>query len=168
MSAEARLVELGIILPEVLMPRPTIVAARRAADLVFVSGRGPGPRPDGGAWSGKVGADLDLDEARAAARSVGLNLLAAVRAELGSLDGVTACLKVTGIVNAAPGFTRIGDVIDGCSELLLDVFGPEVGRHARTTHGAAELPNDYPVAIDLIVSCQGGAAQAGEVTRSRL
>jgi len=160
MSAEARLAELGISLPDVVRPRPTIVAARRAADLVFVSARGPGPRPDGAAWTGKVGADLDLHEARGAARSVGLNLLAAVRAELGSLDDVTACLKVTGIVNVAPGFTRIGDVIDGCSELLLDVFGPEVGRHARTTHGAAELPNDYPMAVDLVVACTGGSRRA--------
>src|SRR4051812_33434354 len=161
MSAEARLAELSIVLPDVLMPRPTIVAARRAADLVFVSARGPGPKRDGGAWAGKVGADLDLDEARAAARSVGLNLLAAVRAELGTLDAVRACLKVTGIVNVAPGFTRIGDVIDGCSELLLDVFGPEIGRHARTTYGAAELPNDYPVAIDLVVAAVSDADRRG-------
>jgi enamine deaminase RidA (YjgF/YER057c/UK114 family) len=151
LSAESRLVELGIVLPDVAMPRPTIVAARRAGNLVFVSGRGPGPRPDGGTWSGKVGLDVELDEARAAARSVGLNLLAAVRAELGTLDAVKACLKVTGIVNVAPGFTRIGDVVDGCSELLLEVFGEDIGRHARTTHGAAELPNNYPVAIDLVV-----------------
>jgi enamine deaminase RidA (YjgF/YER057c/UK114 family) len=161
MTAESRLAELGIVLPEVLMPRPTIVAARRTADLVFVSGRGPGPKPDGGSWTGKVGADLDLDEARSAARSVALNLLAAVRAELGTLDAVTACLKVSGIVNVAPGFTRIGDVVDGCSELLLDIFGPEIGRHARTTHGAAELPNDYPVAIDLVVACVSGRDPEG-------
>jgi YjgF/chorismate_mutase-like, putative endoribonuclease len=153
MTAEARLAELGIVLPDVLMPRPTIVAARRAGDLLFLSARGPGQKPGGGTCTGKVGRDLDLDEARAAARSVGLNLLAAVRNELGTLDGVTACLKVTGIVNVAPGFTRIGDVVDGCSQLLLDVFGEEIGRHARTTHGAAELPNDYPVAIDLVVAC---------------
>lgn len=157
MTAEGRLAELGIVLPAVAMPRPTIVAARRAGDLVFVSGRGPGPKPGGGAWTGKVGADLDLEEAKAAARSVGLNLLAAVREELGTLDAVTACLKVSGIVNVAPGFTRIGDVVDGCSELLLEVFGPDIGRHARTTQGAAELPNDYPVAIDLVVACVSGA-----------
>src|SRR3954447_3052418 len=161
MTAEARLVELGIVLPQVTMPRPTIVAARRAGELVFVSGRGPAPRPDGGAWTGKVGADLDLDEARSAARSVGLNLLAAVRDELGTLDAVAACLKVTGIVNVASGFTRIGDVVDGCSELLLDVFGSEIGRHARTTYGAAELPNDYPVAIDLVVAAVSDADRRG-------
>src|SRR5262249_59699767 len=96
--------------------------------------------------------DLDLEQAKAAARSVGLNLLAAVRRELGTLDAVTACLKVTGIVNVASGFTRIGDVVDGCSQLLLDVFGEEIGRHARTTHGAAELPNDYALAIDLVIA----------------
>jgi enamine deaminase RidA (YjgF/YER057c/UK114 family) len=80
-----------------------------------------------------------------------LNLLAALRQELGSLDEVIECVKVTGIVNCAPGFTAIGDVIDGCSELLIEVFGGAAGRHARTTLGAAELPNDYPVVVDLVV-----------------
>jgi enamine deaminase RidA (YjgF/YER057c/UK114 family) len=153
-GAEHRLAELGIDLPAAVAPRPTIVTARRIGDLVYLSGRGPTGSPDGRRFAGKVGLDLDLDEAREAARVVGLNLLAAVRAELGSLDEVTACVKVFGIVNVAPGFTQIGDVVDGCSELLLAVFGDDVGRHARTTMGAAELPNDYAVAIDLIVAAR--------------
>lgn len=151
-GAERRLAELGIQLPPALAPRPTIVTARRVGDLVYLSGRGPTGSPDGRQFVGKVGRDLDLEEAKEAARVVGLNLLAAIRAELGSLDEVAACVKVVGIVNCAPGFTRIGDVVDGCSELLLSVFGDDIGRHARTTMGAAELPNDYSVAIDLIVA----------------
>lgn len=150
--AQRRLEEMGIVLPEVVMPRPTIVAARRVGELVYCSGRGPSGSPDGRTFSGKVGRDLDLAQAKAAARVVGLHLLAAIHAELGTLDDVRHCVKVFGMVNAAPGFTQIGDVIDGCSELLLEVFGPDIGAHARTTMGAAELPNDYPVAIDLIVA----------------
>jgi enamine deaminase RidA (YjgF/YER057c/UK114 family) len=111
-----------------------------------------------GAPTGKVGRDLDPEAAREAARQVGLQLLAALRAEVGSLDEVVACVKVTGAVNCAPGFTATGDVIDGCSRLLLEVFGDEVGRHVRTTIGAAELPNDYPVVIDLIVAVRPAAA----------
>lgn len=149
---EDRLQALGLRLPPAVHARPTIVLAQRAGDLVFLSGRGPTGAPGGERYSGKVGRDLDPGAAKAAARLVGLNLLAGLQAELGSLDAVTQCVKVTGIVNCAPGFTAIGDVVDGCSELLLEVFGPRVGRHARTTLGAAELPNDYAVAIDLIVA----------------
>jgi enamine deaminase RidA (YjgF/YER057c/UK114 family) len=150
--AMRRLEQMGIVLPDVAMPRPTIVAARRVGDLIYCSGRGPSGSPDGRTFIGKVGQDLDVAQAKLAARVVGLYLLAAIHAELGTLDDVTQCVKVFGMVNVAPGFTHIGDVIDGCSELLLDVFGPEIGAHARTTMGAAELPNDYPVAIDLIVA----------------
>ncbi|MEA2622442.1 MAG: hypothetical protein QOH61_1352 [Chloroflexota bacterium] len=136
------------------MPRPTIVAAQRVGDLVFLSGRGPTGAVPERTFAGKVGRDLDLAEAKEAARAVAINLLAALRRELGSLDDVAQVVKVFGMVNVAPGFTQIGDVVDGCSELLLAVFGEEVGAHARTTMGAAELPNDYPVAIDLIVAAR--------------
>jgi enamine deaminase RidA (YjgF/YER057c/UK114 family) len=159
-GAEARLAHLGIQLPELVAPRATIVTARRVGDLVYLSGRGPTGSPDGRMFVGKVGEDLDLAEAKQAARVVGLNLLAAIRAELGSLDEVVACAKVFGIVNCAPGFTQIGDVIDGCSELLLEVFGEAIGKHARTTINAAEMPNHYPVAIDLIVAAMPLTAEA--------
>src|SRR5690606_33589798 len=131
--------------------------ARRAGELVFLSSRGPVGGPGEPFPTGKVGAELDLAQARAAARIVGINLLAALRQELGDLDQVIECVKVQGVVNCAPGFAAIGDVIDGCSELLIEVFGPDAGRHARTTLGAAELPNDYPVVVDLIVRVSPGA-----------
>jgi enamine deaminase RidA (YjgF/YER057c/UK114 family) len=151
-TPEERLVQLGLNLPAATPPRPTIVTARRVGDLVFLSGRGPVGEPGQPFPTGKVGRDLDAAEAKEAAKRVALNLLGALRDELGTLDAVVECVKVTGIVNCAPGFTAIGDVVDGCSELLIDVFGEAAGRHARTTMGAAEMPNDYPVAIDLIVS----------------
>jgi enamine deaminase RidA (YjgF/YER057c/UK114 family) len=151
-GAQARFDALGVKLPVATPPRPTIVTARRVGDLLFLSGRGPTASADDRTYSGKVGHDLDLAQAKDAARACALNLLSAVHTELGSFDEVAACVKVVGIVNCAPGFTRIGDVIDGCSELLLAVFGDDIGRHARTTMGAAELPNDYAVAIELIVA----------------
>ncbi len=147
MSAEARLRELGIELPEAMTPAGGYVAARRTGDLVFVSGQGPWSA--GGLVKGKVGRDLTLEQARDAARLTGLNLLAVLRAELGSLDQVAAIVKVLGMVNCAPGFNATPAVIDGCSELLVQVFG-EAGRHARSAVGMAELPFDIAVEVELI------------------
>lgn len=151
-TAEERLAALGISLPEPVPGRPSVVPVARHGDLAFVSSRGPAVDDDGRGYTGKVGLDLNPDEGYRAARLTGLNLLAILREELGSLDRVTRCLKMTGVVNAAPGFTAIAPVLDGCSDLLVQVFGPEIGRHARTALGAAELPNDYPVAFDLVVA----------------
>lgn len=156
MSAEARLRELGIELPEPVPGRPGVVPVARFGDLAFVSSRGPALDGDGKRWSGKVGLDLTPEQAYRAARLTGLNLLAIIREELGSLDRVARCLKVTGLVNAAPGFINMAPVLDGCSDLLVEVFGPEIGRHARTALGAAELPNDYPVAFDLVLAVAPG------------
>ncbi len=156
-SAESRLVERGITLPEPVPGRPSVVPVARHGGLAFVSSRGPALDEDGRRYAGKVGVDLTPDEAYRAARLTGLNLLAILREELGSLDRVARCLKLTGIVNAGPGFTQMAPVLDGCSDLLVEVFGPEVGRHARTALGAAELPNDYPVAFDLVVAVTDGA-----------
>jgi hypothetical protein len=158
---EDRLRTLGIELPVVAPPRPTIVAARRAGDLMYLSARGPVDASGRPAHTGKVGAELDLMAGKAAARAVGLTLLATLRTELGSLNEVAECIKVTGIVNCAPGFTATGDVVDGCSELLLDVFGDEAGRHVRTTLGAAELPNNYPVVVELMVRVRSIASPSG-------
>lgn len=151
-TAEERLVELGIVLPEPVLGRPSVVPVARHGDLAFVSSRGPALDDDGRRYTGKVGLDLTPDEAYRAARLTGLNLLAILREEIGSLDLVERCLKVTGLVNVAPGFTTMAPILDGCSDLLVEVFGPEIGRHARTALGAAELPNDYPVAFDLVVA----------------
>jgi enamine deaminase RidA (YjgF/YER057c/UK114 family) len=147
MSAEARLAELGIVLPEVMAPVGSYVSAVRTGNLLFVSGQGP--MGVGEPVVGKVGGDLTLEQGIAAARIVGLNLLAVLRAELGSLDRVTRVVKLLGMVNCAPGFNQMPAVINGCSDLLLEVFG-ESGRHARSAVGMAELPLDIAVEVELV------------------
>lgn len=155
-TAEERIRALGITLPEPVPGRPSVVPVARFGEFAFVSSRGPALDDDGTRWTGKVGIDLTPEQAYRAARLTGLNLLAIIREELGSLDRVARCLKVTGLVNAAPGFINMAPVLDGCSDLLVEVFGPEIGRHARTALGAAELPNDYPVAFDLVLAVTPG------------
>jgi enamine deaminase RidA (YjgF/YER057c/UK114 family) len=147
MSAEARLKQLGIELPEVMPPAGSYVPAKRSGDLVFISGQGPWHA--GGLVKGKVGRDLTLSQARDAARLTGLNCLAVLRAELGSLDRVASIVKIFGMVNCAPGFTDTPGCVNGCSDLLMEVFG-EAGRHARSAVGMAELPFDIAVEIELI------------------
>jgi enamine deaminase RidA (YjgF/YER057c/UK114 family) len=149
MTIEDRLHEVGIQLPEAFGPAGKYVGAVRTGSLVFVSGAGP-IRPDGSFVTGKVGRDVELDAAKDAARLAGLQLLAVLRAELGSLDRVTRVVKTLGMVNCAPGFNRTPAVIDGCSELLIEVFG-EAGRGARSAVGLAELPFDIAVEIELVV-----------------
>lgn len=151
-TAEERLHALGIRLPAPVPGRPSVVPVARHGNLAFVSSRGPALDSDGRRFAGKVGLDLTPAEGYRAARLTGLNLLAIVRDELGSLDRVTRCLRVTGVVNAAPGFTAMAEVLDGCSDLLVEVFGAAIGRHARTAIGAAALPNDYPVAFDIVLA----------------
>ena len=146
MTADERLTELGIELPTRSAPAGAYVPAVRTGDLVFLSGAGP-TRADGSNVTGKVGSDLDIDAAKAAARLVGLQLLASLRDELGSLDRVVRVVKVLGMVNCAPGFNRTPAVIDGCSELFIEVFG-EAGRGARSAVGMAELPFDIAVEIE--------------------
>jgi len=148
-TIDDRLHELVIELTGVFAPAGMYVGAVRTGSLVFVSGAGP-IRPDGTFVTGKVGRDVDLDAAKAAARLTGLQLLAVLRAELGSLDRVARVVKTLGMVNCAPGFNRTPAVIDGCSELLIEVFG-EAGRGARSAVGMAELPFDIAVEIELVV-----------------
>ena len=130
-----------------MTPAGSYVPAKRSGDLVFVSGQGPWS--GAGLVKGKVGRDLSLEQAREAARLTGLNVLAVLRAELGSLDAVASIVKVFGMVNCAPGFNDTPSVINGCSDLLIDVFG-EAGRHARSAVGMAELPYDIAVEIELV------------------
>jgi len=148
MSAEARLQELGIELPQPSTPAGSYVPAVVTGNLVFLSGQGPVSAA--GVITGKVGDDVDLATAREAARRTGLQLLAALRQELGSLDRVSRIVKVLGMVNCAPGFNDTPSVINGCSDLLVEVFGPEIGRHARSAVGMAELPFDIAVEIELV------------------
>ena len=149
MGAEARIEELGLTLPTLGAAAGAYVPAVRSGSLVFTSGHGP--IGDGRIITGKVGADVDLDTAIEAARLTALQCLAAVKTVVPSLDDVTRVVKVFGMVNTAPGFTDTPKVIDGCSRLLLDVFGDDVGKHARSAVGQAALPFDIAVEIELVV-----------------
>jgi enamine deaminase RidA (YjgF/YER057c/UK114 family) len=141
-----RLAELGITLPAVFPPAGNYVGCVVVGDSVVVGGHGP---IDGDhVIRGKVGSEVSLDEARLAARMTALSILATLQAELGSLDRIQQIVKVFGMVNVAPRFNQTPQVIDGCSDLLVDVFG-EAGRHTRSAVGLAELPFDISVEIEL-------------------
>ncbi|MFN6120176.1 MAG: RidA family protein [Actinomycetes bacterium] len=153
MGAAARLTELGIELPAAGPPAGMYAPAVTSGSLVYLSGCGPA-RPDGTYVTGKVGTEqggtVSIEDARAAARLTGLQLLARLRDEVGSLDRVVRVVKLLGMVNAAPGFHRMPTVVDGCSELFVEVFG-EAGRAARSAVGVAELPFDICVEIEAVV-----------------
>ena len=149
MRPDARLKELGIELPPVPPPVANFIRSRRVDNLLYLSGHGP-IHPDGRRDQGKAGTDLNVDQAKSSARLTGLNLLATLRAELGSLDRVSKVIKVLGMVNSGPGFDRQAEVMDGFSDLMVEVFG-EAGRHARSAVGMAELPFGIPVEIEMIV-----------------
>jgi enamine deaminase RidA (YjgF/YER057c/UK114 family) len=142
-----RLRELGIVLPPVMPPAGNYVSCVLDGDLLHVGGHGPVNGDQ--IVRGKVGSDLTLEQGREAARITGLSILATMQAELGSLDRVERLIKVFGMVNVAPGFNRTPAVIDGCSDLMVEVFG-EAGRHTRSAVGLAELPFDIAVEIELI------------------
>jgi enamine deaminase RidA (YjgF/YER057c/UK114 family) len=148
-SAEARIRQLGIELPKVAAPVANYVPATRLGNLVFLAGTGP-RNPDGSRPQGKVGRDVTLDEARQHARNVGLQLLAALREEIGSLDKVVRFGRVFGMVNAAPDFVDHPKVINGCSDLFVEVFGDR-GRHARCAVGMGSLPFNMTVEIEAVV-----------------
>jgi enamine deaminase RidA (YjgF/YER057c/UK114 family) len=144
-----RLAELGLILPAVAAPAGAYVPAVVSGDLVFTAGQLPfvdGSLPE----TGKVGAGVSAEAAKDWARQSALNALAAAESAIGSLDRVTAVVKVTGFVASDPSFTGQPGVINGASELLGEVFG-EAGRHARSAVGVAVLPLDSPVEVELIL-----------------
>jgi enamine deaminase RidA (YjgF/YER057c/UK114 family) len=143
---DERLAELGIVLPPVFPPAGNYLGCVIDDGLVFVSGHGPISGDT--IIRGKVGADLTVHEGREAAWLTGLSILATLRAELGDLDRIARIVKVFGMVNVAPGFTQTPAVIDGCSDLLVSVFGA-AGRHARSAVGLAELPIGIAVEIEL-------------------
>ena len=149
MSAEARIAELKLELP--LAPKPVAVYKPLvvAGNLAYVSGHGP-LKLDKTLITGRVGADLDLPAGKAAARQVGLAILATLRAQLGSLDKVKRVVKVLGMVNSAPDFLEHPAVINGCSELFADVWGPENGIGARSAVGMGSLPGNIAVEIEAI------------------
>jgi enamine deaminase RidA (YjgF/YER057c/UK114 family) len=152
-AIEARLQELGIELPRVFTPPPgaefSFDLVRQSNGLAYVSGHGPVDGSDV-LVSGKVGAEVDLERGREAARLTGLSIIASLKQELGELDRVARWVKALGLVNCSPDFNATPAVINGFSDLILDVWG-ERGRHARSAIGAAELPFDMSVEVEAIV-----------------
>jgi len=157
MEVEAKLEELGLVLPEPTKTPPGLVLpfswVRVRGDRAYVSGHVP-LEPDGSFAEpfGKVGAEVSEEEGYEAARLAALAILASLGRELGDLDRVVAWLKVFGMVNSAPGFGRQPNVINGCSELILQLYGPAAGGHARSAVGMAELPLGVPVEIEAEVA----------------
>ena len=151
---DERLAELGIELPEVFAPPPGVEfpfdLVRVSGGLGYVSGHLP---VDGAEVlvSGRVGDDLDLERGYEAARLTGLSIFATLRRELGDLDRVTGWVKALGLVQCAPGFDKPPAVINGFTDLVLEVWGAEAGRHARSAIGAAQLPFDVPVEVEAVV-----------------
>ncbi|HTC08047.1 MAG TPA: RidA family protein [Acetobacteraceae bacterium] len=153
MSAEQQLVALGISLPQPPAPIGNYVPYRLAGNLLFLSGVGP-RRADGSMISGKVGADLDVPAAYEAAKLCGLNLLGNIRGAAGSLDRVDTILKVLGMVNAVPTFGEHPEVINGCTDLFVAVFGDN-GRPARSAVGMGSLPRNIAVEVEAVVLLKG-------------
>src|SRR3972149_1738571 len=153
MSAEARIKELGLTLPQPPKPLGNYVPGVRVGNLLFLSGHGP-VRVNGVPTArGKVGRDLSLEDGYKGAREVGINLLGSAKTLLGSLDKVKRVVKVLGMVNSAEGFGDQPKVINGFSDLMVEVFG-ENGRHARSAVGMAELPMGIPVEIEMILEVE--------------
>lgn len=149
MLIERRLAELGIELPRATAPAANYVNAVRTGNLLFLAGKGP-YKPDGTLHAGTVGQDVTVEEAYAHARLTGLHLIATMKEGLGDLDRVARIVKVLGMVNAPPGFAQQPEVINGCSDLFVEVFG-ERGRHARSAVGMGSLPRNITVEIEAIV-----------------
>ena len=157
MSAEKKLKELGITLPPVSSPVATYVNAVRTGNLLYLSGKGPLP-VDGKRPSGKLGRDFTIEQGYEHARTTGLDLIAVMKAELGSLERVKRIVKVLGMVNCMPDFTDPPKVINGASDLFVQVFG-ERGRHARSAVGMNSLPMGIPVEIEMIVEVGPASAR---------
>jgi enamine deaminase RidA (YjgF/YER057c/UK114 family) len=149
MQVEKRLAELGIDLPAATSPAANYVNAVLTGNLLFLSGKGP-YRPDGSMHTGIVGQDVSVEDAYRHARLTGLHLISTMKAELGDLDRVARIVKVLGMVNAVPGFTQQPEIINGCSDLFVEVFGDR-GRHARSAVGLGSLPRNITVEIEAIV-----------------
>jgi hypothetical protein len=150
---EQSLAAMGLALPPPLKPPPGVLLPFRFVRVVgrraLVSGHGP--QADDGRVApplGKLGRELTVEQGYAAARRVALSMLGSLQRELGDLDRVRAWVRIFGMVNSAPGFNRQPAVINGCSDLILELWGPQAGGHARSAVGMAELPFDIPVEIE--------------------
>ncbi|MDF2812283.1 MAG: RidA family protein [Microvirga sp.] len=148
MTPEEKLASLGLVLPDTAAPVANYVPYRWAGNLLYLSGMGP-KRADGTYRPGRLGRDTTVQEGYADARLTGLNLLAVAKAALGDLSRIEAVVKLLGMVNAEPDFSDHPKVINGCSDLLVEVLG-EAGRHARSAVGMGSLPNRMTVEIEAI------------------
>jgi enamine deaminase RidA (YjgF/YER057c/UK114 family) len=148
MSVYDKLKELGIELPPVATPAAAYVPFVQTGKLVFISGNIA--RKDGAVWVGQLGKTLSTEEGKLAARSCAIQLIAALHAASGDLNQVKRIVKVMSLVNSSPDFTEHHLVTNGCSELLGQVFGPQVGAHARSAFGVAQIPLGACVEIELI------------------
>jgi len=152
-KVEDRLRALGLVLPPALSPPPGVKLpfqfVRIVGERAMISGHGP-QNPDGtlAAPLGKLGRELTVEQGYAAARLTALSILGSLKRALGELDRVTAWSRLFGMVNSAPDFNRQPAVINGCSDLILELYGPEVGAHSRSAVGMAELPFNFPVEIE--------------------
>ena len=149
-TPEQRLQQLGLMLPAVTAPRGNFDAYVLDGHTLYLSGKGSPLRNDM-AVVPKVGREISTDEARQQARDVGLHLIATMRAALGDLSRVRRVVKLLGMVNAVPDFMQHTEVINGCSDLLVEVFG-DAGRHARSAVGVGSLPRGFAVEIEAVVS----------------
>jgi enamine deaminase RidA (YjgF/YER057c/UK114 family) len=149
MTPEEKLASLGLTLPEAPKPLANYVPYRWAGNLLYLSGQGP-RNPDGSLCIGRLGRDTSLDQGYAHARLTGLGLLAAAKAAIGELSRIEAVIKLLGMVNAEPDFGDHPKVINGCSDLFVDVLG-EAGRHARSAVGMGGLPDGISVEIEAIL-----------------
>ena len=147
-QVEDKLKQMGLSLPEPPPPGGNYIPAVRTGNLVFLSGVTP-RRPDGTPFAGKLGKDLTVEEGYQAAQICALNLLANLKKAIGDLDKVTHVVKLLGMVNSDPDFTQPPAVVNGCSDLLVEVFGDK-GRHARSAVGLATLPGGVAVEIEMI------------------
>ncbi|CAM3932616.1 RidA family protein [Bordetella tumulicola] len=145
-----RLAQLGIVLPESPPPIGNFVSHTRVGSLLFLSGQGPCTN-EGFLHTGKVGIDVTAEQAYAHARLTGVNLIAVLHEVLGDLSRVVKVVKLFGMVNAKPDFVAHPSVVNGCSDLLIEVFGPQVGTHARSAVGMGSLPNNITIEIEAIV-----------------
>jgi enamine deaminase RidA (YjgF/YER057c/UK114 family) len=149
MQIEARLQELGITIPEAPAPLANYVGAVVSGNHVHLSGAGP--RGDAGYMHpGKLGQEVTTEQGAEAARICGINLLANLRAVIGDLDRVVRIVKVNGMVNCVPDFAELPQVLNGCSDFLVEVFGDK-GKHARAVIGVAQMPLSFPVEIEMLV-----------------
>ena len=154
-GAEARLRQLGIELPPAPQPVATYVPAVVVGNMLYVAGHTP-RRPDGSpGYQGKVGEDFTVEQAYEAARIAGINILSTVRNTLGSLDRVARLVRTFGMVNAVPDFGQHPQVINGCSDLMVEVFGPDAGKGTRAAVGMGSLPFGMAVEVETFWEIRG-------------